>query len=266
MNTLSKACLLGIVAFLSACGGDGDAAAPPAVAPPSAPTPAPASATPPGGLYVGYYAEDAVTNPEDPTLGAFSLNLPNSNGSFSGSMFFTYVGCQTSNVGVVSGTKSDLALSGMWSGTIDGLAQSGSYSGTFDATLLSYQGVYTNSAGKQYRDLRPCIEYYIAANGKWEMFPIDARVPASFSPTVASRTISWVAVGGAAQTLVYVLDPIVAQTSGNPVVWQALFGSVTSASVPATTALQTGKEYVAVVSIANAAGTRLAFGSRRFTP
>ncbi len=186
--------------------------------------PRPRFASPPGGLYVGYYAEDPVTNPEDPTLGAFSLNLPNSNGSFSGSMFFTYVGCQTSNVGVVSGTKSDLALSGMWSGTIDGVAQSGSYSGTFDAALLSYQGVYTNSAGKQYRDLRPCIEYYIAGNGTWEMFPIDARVPASFATTVASRTISWVAVGGAAQTLVYVLDPVVAQTSGNPVVWQALFG------------------------------------------
>ena len=238
----------------------------PPAPPPSPPTPAPASTSPPGGLYVGYYAEDPATNPEDPTLGAFSLNLPNSNGSFSGSMFFTYVGCQTSNVGVVSGTKSDSALSGMWSGTIDGFAQSGSYSGTFDAALLSYQGVYTNSAGKQYRDLRPCIEYYIAANGRWEMFPIDARVPASFSPTVGGRTITWTAVSGAAQTLVYVLDPIVAQSSGNPVVWQSLFGPVVSASVPVSIPLQAGKEYVAVVSIANAAGARLAFGSRRFTP
>lgn len=219
-----------------------------------------------GGLYVGYYAEDPATNPEDPTLGAFSLNLPNANGNFSGSMFFTYVGCQMSNVGMVTGTKSDLALSGMWSGTIDGSSQSGGYSGTFDAASQSYQGTYTNAAGKQYRDLRPCIEYYIAGNGRWEMFPIDARVPASFSPTVSNRTISWTAVADAAQTLVYVLDPIVAQTSGNPVVWQALFAGVTSAIVPASVALVSGKEYVAVVVIANASGARVAFGSRRFTP
>ncbi len=258
---LCKIGLLGIVSALVACGSGGDAAAP---APAAAP--GPASVTPPGGLYVGYYAEDPINNPEDPTLGAFSLNLPNSNGNFSGSMFFTYVGCQTTNVGMVTGTKSDLALSGMWSGTVDGLAQSGGYSGTYDSTSLFYQGTYTNSAGKQYRDLRPCIEYYIAANGRWEMFPVDARVPASFAPTVSGRTISWTAVVGAAQTLVYVLDPVIAQSSGNPVVWQSIFGPVASATVPASIALQAGKEYVAVVGIANAAGARVAFASRRFTP
>lgn len=265
MNTLWKPCLIGAVTVLAACGGGGDTTAPPAPVPAPAPTPAPAPALAPGGLYVGYYAEDPVNNPEDPTLGAFSLNLPTGSGSFSGSMFFTYVGCQTSNVGTVSGTKSDSALSGMWSGTIDSLAQAGNYSGTFDTGSLGYQGVYTNSSGKQYRDLRPCIEYFIAANGRWEMFPIDARIPDTFSPTVSGRTISWGATTGAAQTLVYVLDPLVAQTSGNPVVWQTLLGAVTSASVPASITLQAGKEYVAVVSIASATGARLAFGSQRFT-
>ncbi len=73
------------------------------------------------------------------------------------------------------------------------------------------------------------------------------------------------AVAGAAQTLVYLLDPNVAQTSGNPVVWQALFAGVTSATVPASITLVSGKEYVAVVGIANAAGARVAFGSQRFT-
>jgi len=253
---------LGILAALVACGSGSDAAAPT----PPVPAPGPASTSPPGGLYVGYYAEDLVNNPEDPTLGAFSLNLPGSNGSFVGSMFFTYVGCQTTNVGMVTGTKSDLALSGMWSGTVDGLAQSGAYSGTYDAASLVYQGTYTNSAGKQYRDLRPCIEYYIAANGRWEMFPVETRLPASFSPTVGNRTISWTAVTSAEQTLVYVLDPVVAQSSGNPVVWQSIFGPVTSATVPGSVSLQAGKEYVAVVGIANAAGARVAFGSRRFTP
>ncbi len=90
-------------------------------------------------------------------------------------MFFTYLGCQTSNVGMVTGTKSDLALSGMWSGTLDGLAQSGSYSGNFNSASQRYQGTFTNAAGKQFRSLLPCIEYYIAGNGTWEMFAIDTR-------------------------------------------------------------------------------------------
>jgi hypothetical protein len=261
-TTLRRVFLLGILAGVAACGGSADTGVP---VPAPLPVPVvPASA--PGGLFVGYYAEDPVDNPEDPTLGAFSLNLPNSNGAFSGSMFFTYEGCQTSNVGMVSGNKADLALSGMWAGTVDGLPQSGSYSGTYDSALLRYQGNYTNSAGKQYRDLRPCIEYFIAGHGRWEMFPVDASVPTSFAPTVSNRTISWTGVSGAAQTLVYVLDPVSAQGSGNPVVWQSIFGAATNATVPVSVSLQAGKEYVAVVAIADLSGARIAFGSRRFVP
>jgi hypothetical protein len=255
------------VAALAACGGGGggdDATAPP---PAPAPAPAPGSAAP-GGLYVGYYQEDPATNPEDPVPGAFSLNLPNGDASFSGSMFFTYVGCQTSNVGAVSGDKAGLALSGAWSGTVDGSAQAGTYSGSYQAATQSYSGVYANGGGKQFRDLSPCITYTIAPNGTWEMFPIDARVPSSFTVLVSGRTISWSATTGASLTLVYVLDPAVAQSgSGNPVLWQEVIaGSTNSVAVPGSVSLQAGQEYVAVVGVGDGTSQRIAFGSLRFTP
>jgi hypothetical protein len=253
-------------ATLSACGGGGggdDNAPGPAPTPPP-----PAGGSAPGGLHVGYYQEDPATNPEDPVPGAFSLNLPDGNASFSGSMFFTYVGCQSSNVGTVSGTKTDSALSGDWSGTVDGSAQSGTYSGSYQSATQSYSGVYANNGGKQFRDLSPCITYTIAPNGSWEMFPIDAAVPAGFTVLVSGRTVNWSATTGAAQTLVYVLDPAIAQAgSGNPVLWQTVIaGSTNSAVIPNSVALQSGKEYVAVVGIGDSSGQRSAFGSKRFTP
>jgi hypothetical protein len=221
----------------------------------------------PGGLYVGYYQEDPATNPEDAVPGAFSLNLPNGNASFSGSMFFTYVGCQTSNVGAVSGSKLDLGLSGAWSGTIDGSAQSGTYTGSYQTASQSYAGTYTNSGGKQLRNLQPCITYTIAPNGSWEMFPIEAAVPAGFTVLVSGRTVSWSATSGAALTLVYLLDPVIAQSSGNPVLWQTVVsGPTNSAAIPGTVALQAGKEYIAVVGVGDASSRRSAFGSKRFAP
>ena len=66
----------------------------------------------PGGAYIGYYQENPVTNPEDPVPGAVYLRLPAADGAFSGDMFFTYVGCQSSNLGRVSGRQSGLSLSG----------------------------------------------------------------------------------------------------------------------------------------------------------
>jgi hypothetical protein len=250
------------VSALAACGGGGsdDDDSP-------APGPAPASA--PGGLYVGYYQEDPATNPEDPTPGAFSLNLPDTNSAFAGSMFFTYVGCQTSNVGTVAGTKTDGALSGTWSGTIDGGAESGAYSGSFQTATQSYSGTYTTDGGKKSRDISGCINYFIAPNGTFEMFAVEAAVPAGFTVQVAGRNISWSATSGAALTLVYVLDRAAAQSgSGNPVRWQTVVigSSPNSATVPANVTLQAGTEYIAAVGIGDGAAQRIAFGSRRFTP
>jgi len=255
--TKTLVCLIGSVAALVACGGSGDSS--------PSPSPAPAPAAAPGGLYVGYYQEDPATNPEDPVPGAFSLNLPDANTTFSGSMYFTYIGCQSSNVGAVSGTKTSSGLSGQWSGTVDGSAQSGAYTGTYDAGTVSYSGTYTNAGGKQFRDLSPCIQYTIAPNGTWEMFAIDAKVPAGFSVSTSGRTVSWGSATAAASTLVYVLDPVIAQSTGNPVVWQAVLGTSTSVAVPAGVTLQSGKQYIAVVGVANGAHQRIAFGSTRFS-
>lgn len=253
-------------AALTACGGGGSDE-PAAPAPPGAPTPPAPGPAAPAGLYVGYYQEDPLNNPEDPVPGAFSLNLPSGNASFSGSMFFTYIGCQTSNVGTVNGTKADAALSGTWAGTVDGLAQSGAYTGSYLAATQSYSGTYTNAGGKQLRDLQPCITYTIAANGSWEMFPIEASVPEGFTVIASGRSVRWSPTTGATRTLVYVLDPAVAQTSGNPVLWQTVvLGSTNSETIPDSVALQTGKEYVAVVGVGDASGQRAAFGSKRFTP
>jgi hypothetical protein len=181
-------------------------------------------------------------------------------------MYFTYVGCQTSNVGTVGGTKSGLSLDGTWSGLVDNSAQSGSYSGSFDTSTQAYSGTYLNAGGKQFRDLRPCIQYTIAPNGTWEMFPVENQVPANFTVGVSGRTVTWPVAAGAAFTLVYVLDPVIARSSGNPVVWQTVFGSNTTVDIPATVTLQTGKEYIAAVGIADAQHLRKAFGSKRFTP
>ena len=253
-----QAWLLGTAIVLSGCGGGGGDAA---LAASTAPT-----ATAPGGLYVGYYQEDPVTNPEDPVPGAFSLNLPTANGSFSGSMFFTYVGCQISNVGVVSGTKTDLALSGNWSGTVDGLAESGTYTGAYDGATLSYTGTYLNDKGKQFRDLRPCIQYTIAPNGSFEMFAVEAHSPATFVVAVSGRTVTWGAVAGAATTLVYVLDPVIATSTGNPVLYQTIVAAGTSLTVPSTLMLTSVRQYIAVVAVLDASYKRIAFSSQRFTP
>ena len=246
--------------MVTACGGGGGSTAD---ATPPTPTPNP---TAPGGLYVGYYQEDPLTNPEDPTAGAFSLNLPSGDSSFTGSMYFTYVGCQTSNVGTVVGTKSGLSLSGTWSGTVDAQPQSGSYTGQYDATTAIYSGTFVNAGGKQFRDLLPCISYVIAPNGTWEMFAVNARVPSTFTTTVSGRTVSWATVANAANTLVYVLDPVIAQSTGNPVVWQTIVTSGSSTAIPTTVTLQAGKEYIAAVAVSNAQSQRTAFGSTRFTP
>ena len=240
---------------ISACGGGSESEPVPTAAPEAS-----------SGLYVGYYQEDPASNPEDPTIGAFSLNLPSNDSDFQGSMYFTYVGCQSSNVGRVAGKKSGKNLSGNWSGVIDASQQSGSYTGIYNADTSSYAGTYNNNGGKQFLDLSPCIQYWIAPNGSWEMFAIDSNTPSTFNASVSLPNISWPSVAGAVNTLVYVLDPVIAQTAGNPVLWQTIEPSTTYAAIPSEVALQLGKEYIAVVAVTDAQSKRIAFSSKRFTP
>lgn len=263
-NPWARACVLATLAWLTACGGgsSGSDAQPTPSTP--APAPAPQPDTPPGGLYVGFYAEDATANPEDPTLGAFQMRLPEGNADFVGSMFFTYVGCQSSNVGSTTGRKAGADIRGNIAGTVDGLAQTGSYSGAYDAAAQRYTGTYVLAGGKQYRDLRPCIEYYIAPNGTFEMYPVGVSQPSSFAVTVSGRNIQWGSLSGARQTLVYVLDPAVTAAGTPPVLWQGLVDGAVGAVVPASVPLTPGNPYVAAVAVGSSSLQRLGFGSVQF--
>lgn len=227
---------------------------------------APASTAAPGGLYVGYYQEDPRTNPEDPMPGAFVLTVPDKDAAFNGAMFFTFVGCQSSNVGAVKGVKAGASLSGSWSGNIDNSAQSGPYQGTYDQVSGAYRGVYSNSAGKQFKSIAGCIQYYIGPNGTWEMFPVEKSQPAGFSLDVANGRASWKAVPNTAMTLVYVIDAASAQAGkGNPVKFQTILPGKASQFPLAAAGLTKGKEYIAVVLVNDAKAQRLAFASKRFT-
>jgi hypothetical protein len=221
----------------------------------------------PGGLYVGYYQEDPLTNPEDPTPGAFVLTLPENDASFGGAMFFTYVGCQHNNVGDVKGTKAGYNLSGSWSGNVDNSMQSGPYKGTYDPGTGSYKGVYSVSGGKQFKKIENCIQYYIGPNGTWEMFPVEQNQPASFKVTVTPSKVSWNVVPNAAMTLVYVIDPAAAKAgTGNPVKFQTIvMGKTASLNVAAVpTVLTKGKEYIIATLVNDGKAKRIAFGTKRF--
>jgi len=220
----------------------------------------------PGGLYVGYYQEDPRTNPEDPTPGAFVLKLPEGDAPFDGAMFFTFVGCQHSNVGKVKGTKSGNALKGTWAGNVDDSPQSGPYNGTYDPVAGFYKGVYFVSGGKQFKNIEGCIQYHIGPNGTWEMFKVGQNQPASFKVNVSGSSVSWTAVPNGAMTLVYLLDPVVAQSgNGNPVVFQTLVPAQVTRFNLAAARLTKGKEYIGVALINNQKSERVAFASKQFT-
>lgn len=219
----------------------------------------------PGGAYIGYYQENPATNPEDPVPGSIYLRLPAADGTFSGDMYFTYVGCQSSNVGNVSGRKSGAALSGHWSGRVDDSAQRGAFTGSYDAANGYYTGTYTNAGGKQHRDLNPCIEYYIAPDGGWALFPIERSHPAGFEIRVTPNAARWTRQPGAEGSLVTIFDAaILASAQGNAIVSQTLLESDSHMFSLSRVTLVRGREYVLSVAVIGATADRIAFGSRRF--
>ncbi len=228
-----------------------------------------ASGAAPGGLYVGVYNEDPGNNPEDPSFGAIYMRLPQGNSTFSGDMYFTYVGCQNQNVGSITGSKNQLTLSANWSGVVDNLPQSGTMTGQFQPALGIYQGTYVNSGGKQFRDLSPCVVYYIAAFGSWDLYPTGQTFStggASQAVSVSGNTVSWQAPVGTIACLVSAIDQIATQGGGgNAIVWQqAVAGTTASIAIP-TAALQSGRSYVASVACtASATLQRNYFSSATF--
>lgn len=219
----------------------------------------------PGGAYVGYYQEDPLTNPEDPVPGSIYLQLPATDAGFSGEMFFTYIGCQTSNVGSVSGTKAGVSLTGHWSGTVDGVAQAGTFAGSYSAASGYYTGTFTNAGGKQHRDLQPCIEYYIAPNGAWALFPIEQNIPANFEVSVTGNTVRWRRPAAAEAQLVTVFDAaLLASGTGNAIAWQSILDAGSSRANLGSANLRNEREYVVSVAVLGEEARHVAFGSRRF--
>jgi hypothetical protein len=219
----------------------------------------------PGGAYIGYYQENPITNPEDPVPGAIYLRLPAADGAFAGEMFFTYVGCQSSNLGGVSGRKSGASLSGNWSGTVDDRAQRGSFTGSYSTANGFYSGTYTNAGGKQHRDLNPCIEYYIGPDGSWALFPVERNLPAGFDIRVTANAVRWATQEGAEGSLVTIFDAAtLAASQGNAIVWQTILESDSHMTSLRAARLVSGREYVVSVVVLGETAERLAFGSRRF--
>jgi hypothetical protein len=212
---------------------------------------------------VGYYVEDAANNPEDPTLGVLYLSLPSGNAAFSGAMFFTYVGCQTSNIGTIAGQRTDDSLSGTWSGTIDGEANTGNYTGTHDDSAGLFAGTYTVANGKQFRNISGCISYYIAAHGRWELLPVASSVPSSFQLGVTGTIVQWINPGSTATTLVAVIDEALAlQGQANASVYQSIGSAqVHSFNLTSVPGLVAGRRYVVTVAAADGNAQRLAASS-----
>ena len=244
---------------LSACGGGGDGA-----------NPGGSDTSAPGGLYVGYYQEDAANNPEDPMPGSYYMQLPQGNATFAGEMSFTYIGCLNTNVGTVSGTKRDLALEGNWTGTVDGTPVGGTYTGQYDAAQLRYSGTYRNAAGKVHITGCDDFEYDVAALGTWEMFPVEARSPATFVVTVSGGQLNWADVNGVSRWLASVYDVARTQSGGNAVVWQnaiqAVGNTTVEQSVPVTSlALVSGRLYVLAITAFDANNQRIGYTSTSYT-
>jgi len=220
---------------------------------------------PPGGAYIGYYQENPATNPEDPVPGAIYLRLPAADAEFSGEMFFTYVGCQSSNLGTVSGRKSGNRLSANWSGTVDDSAQRGTFTGAYNAANGHYTGTYTVAGGKQHRDLSPCIEYYIAPDGSWALFPVERNLPAGFDIRVTPNAVRWARQQGAEGSLVSIFDAAtLASPQGNAIVWQTILEADDSMTSLGDVQLVSGREYVVAVVVLGETAERIAYGSRRF--
>ena len=212
-----------------------------------------------GELYIGYYAEDPRTNPEDPSEGALFLNLPRDGNAFSGAFSFTYTGCQSSNVGLIAGNKSASSLDGQWSGFVDGSPQSGFFEGRAGSGASAYAGTYTVSGGKQFIIVPGCISYYIAPNGSWELFLVGETYsaagndlgPVEFIEHEALwHNIAWTSSEYSARSLVFIIDiDLALADTGKAIVWQStLPGHARRAYVPYD-AVSAGRCYVAGVAL-----------------
>ena len=131
-----------------------------------------------GGLksiYLGYYAEDPLDNPEDPVGGFISAILPES-GVFNADFLFSYLGCNGGiDSGQASGKRTQESLSGSWSGTADGARVTGKMTASHSGN--SFSGTYSVDGGK--KRIGPFdsgCSYYIAGHGRFHLSAIGNNV------------------------------------------------------------------------------------------
>lgn len=219
-------------------------------------------------LYVGAYHEDQTANPEDPTSGTVYLNLP-ANGTFSGQMFFTYVGCQSSNVGMISGTRTQTgsvdSLSGTWNGTVDGTSQKGVFAGSWMAASKAIVGQYTVAGGKQAISIPNCIDYFIAPKGTFDLAPVGTMVPASLGLTATGDGAAWTTIAGSYFIIVSILDAQAALSNSlQAVLEQNIVNGTDTQYSWSHLSLAAGRRYIAAVLILNSSGQVVGRGSSVF--
>lgn len=226
-------------------------------------------------IYLGYYTEDPGNNPEDPMTGSILVKFPSADGTFSGQMPFSYLGCTGSrSVGQISGGRSGNSVSGNWAGTVDGIAAGGAFSGIFDNAADAVGGAYANAGGKLPIASGAC-SYYVAALGTWKAFGSMTNVPATFvarATNSATPIVSWPNIGAGAIYSVRIFDE--SCLIGNPGMGACFVGeAVTTATTvsyplnfPGASSLSAQKSYLVLVTGAPPSGGLSGFSTFRLQP
>ncbi len=159
-------------------------------------------------FWYGYYFENPLTNPEDPTPGFVYLQIPEA-GAFEGEMYFSFVGCDdTFDVGRVTGNANGTNLAGTWSGTVDGTAVGGDYIGELNMAGDLYEGTYTNAIGKVEIECTQDDSIFVAPDGTWFLGKGDENAALNIMVDAAANplTASWDAPAGTFIYLYVVVD------------------------------------------------------------
>lgn len=226
-------------------------------------------------LYIGYYVEDAATNPEDPTVGSILLSLPTADAAFAGLMPFSYVGCSgQADIGTVSGNRSAARISGSWTGTVDRIPVGGSYVGDYDVVRDIYTGTFANTGGKVRFGSGSCVGY-VAPRGTWKAYSTTTNEPASFAARVGAGvtpTISWPSAGSAFYVVRVFDEACLTAAPQNPACFKgetltAALSLSYPAQFPGATPMAAGGSYLVIVTAQQAANQAfLGFSSVRHRP
>jgi hypothetical protein len=227
-------------------------------------------------LYIGYYQEDRINNPEGPTVGVILFSVPSAGGAFSGQMPFSYAGCSDGiDTGAISGTRSDDALSGSWQGTMDGQRVGGAFSAGYTATGDRFDGSFTNAQGKIAISVGAC-HYFVAAQGRFTAYGATTSDPAAFQLSVTDSTtptFSWPALPAVGGYQLRLFDRACLETT--PAAQGCFLGELgtnqtaveyTPAAGVGAQPLEIGKTYLAVVTAQRADGGFVGFASLEFVP